>query len=188
MRPRDHHNRWMTSVNVPATTIAATLTPSWTADPQASSQTPYAAATATCAAAGMVVTEMSTPTSAPDFDDVSESIPATPARKPTIHDVASGCQMKSSARSVSRSARLDRSHQSMSQVSSTVPTIPTGKPTTSASADLAASGARHCTSATQSAASGPNSGPTTIAPTMRIGWSRRTPMPAIIVAMIMNAR
>ncbi len=44
-----------------------------------------------------------------------------------------------------------------------------GKPTASAVNERIASAPRRCTSATQKPASGPNSGPTTIAPTIRIG-------------------
>ena len=47
------------------------------------------------AAAGIVVTETSTPISAPDFAEVSESTPATPARKATMNENASGFEMKS---------------------------------------------------------------------------------------------
>ena len=50
--------------------------------------------------------------------------------------------------------------------------IASGKPTASASAERAASCAGAATSATQKPAIGPNSGPTTIAPTIRIGESR----------------
>ena len=46
------------------------------------------------AAAGIVVTEMSTPISAPDFAVDSDSIPATPARSATTTESASGCAMK----------------------------------------------------------------------------------------------
>ena len=45
---------------------------------------PSAAATPMFAAAGIVVTEISTPTSAPDLAVVSESTPAMPARKATM--------------------------------------------------------------------------------------------------------
>ena len=41
---------------------------------------------------------------------------------------------------------------------------------------------------THSATSGPNSGPTTIAPTIKIGWSTRTPMLAINMATTMKVR
>jgi len=41
---------------------------------------------------------------------------------------------------------------------------------------------------TAMAASGPKSGPTTMAPTMRIGWSLTTPTAAIIVATAMKTR
>ena len=40
----------------------------------------------------------------------------------------------------------------------------------------------------QNAASGPNSGPTTIEPTIRIGGSSSTPMLAMTIATIMNMR
>ena len=60
------------------------------------------------------------------------------------------------------------------------PAMPTGKPTTSASSDRRASAGRRCTIATHSPASGPNSGPTTIAPTTRIGWSSSRPNAAIM--------
>ena len=46
-------------------------------------------ATAALAAAGTVVTEISTPTRAPDFAEVSDSVPATPARNATMNDSAS---------------------------------------------------------------------------------------------------
>ena len=42
------------------------------------------------AAAGIVVTEMSTPIRAPDFADVSESMPAVPATKATKKEKKSG--------------------------------------------------------------------------------------------------
>ena len=64
----------------------------------------------------------------------------------------------------------------------------TGNPTASAISDRFARSRRCWTIATLIAASGPNSGPTTIAPMMRIGESCMTPTEAISVAMIMNAR
>ena len=53
---------------------------SWAIAPRQSAQLPRAAATPMLAAAGIVVTEISTPTSAPDLAEVSESIPAAPAK------------------------------------------------------------------------------------------------------------
>jgi hypothetical protein len=46
------------------------------------------------AAAGIVVTEIKTPTKAPDLAEVSACTRVMPARKPTIHEGASGFQMK----------------------------------------------------------------------------------------------
>ena len=63
-----------------------------------------------------------------------------------------------------------------------------GKPTAKATSERRASESRRCTSATQSPASGPNSGPTTIAPMIRITESVMIPTPAISVARTMNAR
>ena len=57
------------------------------------------------AAAGTVVTEMNTPTSAPLFAEVSERTPATPARTATTSDQRSGAVMKPvSGRSASSSS------------------------------------------------------------------------------------
>ena len=47
------------------------------------------------AAAGIVVTEISTPISAPDFAEVSDSTPAMPARKATRNEKKSGLVMNS---------------------------------------------------------------------------------------------
>ena len=47
------------------------------------------------AAAGIVVTEIRTPISAPDFAEVSESTPATPARNATKNEKKSGSVMNS---------------------------------------------------------------------------------------------
>ena len=68
-----------------------------------------------------------------------------------------------------------------------VAAIATGKPTTSAASDRLARAGRRWTSATQ-AASGPNSGPTIIAPMIRMIESVTMPTAAIIVARIMKAR
>ena len=59
-----------------------------------------------------------------------------------------------------------------------VTTMASGKPTTRATSDGGTTSRRCSTAATHSAAIGPNSGPTTIAPTMRIGLSSSTPTAA----------
>ena len=63
-----------------------------------------------------------------------------------------------------------------------------GKPTARATPDLTARSRRRWTSATQKPAIGPNSGPTTIAPTMRISESRKMPTAASIAARTMKSR
>ena len=45
------------------------------------------------AAAGIVVTEISTPISAPDLAEVSESMPAAPAKQATMKEKSSGLEM-----------------------------------------------------------------------------------------------
>ena len=57
--------------------------------------------------------------------------------------------------------------------------MPTGNPTASARSERRATSRRRCTIATDSPASGPYSGPTIIAPTIRIGESRKMPTAAI---------
>ena len=64
----------------------------------------------------------------------------------------------------------------------------TGKPTASATNERQARCWRRCTSATQKPAIGPNSGPTTIAPTIRIGEFRKMPTAPISAASAMNIR
>ena len=66
--------------------------------------------------------------------------------------------------------------------------MPIGKPTASARSERRASLPCRFTSATDRPASGPNSGPTTMAPTIRIGWSRTIPTTAICIAAIMKRR
>ena len=66
--------------------------------------------------------------------------------------------------------------------------IPTGKPIASARSERCATSGRRWTSATQRPAIGPNSGPTIIAPTIRIGESRKIPTAAIMQASAMKAR
>ena len=66
--------------------------------------------------------------------------------------------------------------------------IASEKPAASATSERAARWRRRCTKATQKPAIGPNSGPTTIAPTIRIGELRKIPTAAIRPASTMNNR
>ncbi len=61
--------------------------------PTHSCQSPSAAATPMFAAAGIVVTEISTPINAPDFVEVSERTPTVPARHATMKLHWSGLEM-----------------------------------------------------------------------------------------------
>ena len=76
------------------------LTASCAADFAATSQSPRIAATTANPAAGTVVTEMNTPTSAADFDDTSDSIPAAPASSATTNDIGPTWKMKSTSADV----------------------------------------------------------------------------------------
>src|SRR5690242_2375470 len=74
------------NTTTPATTIPTRLTASCAADWPATAQSPTVAATTANPAAGTVVTEMNTPTSAADFADTSDSMPAAPAKRATTND------------------------------------------------------------------------------------------------------
>lgn len=74
------------------------------------------------------------------------------------------------------------------RVSRKASVIPSGNPTSSAVSERFARSARFWTAATLRPAIGPNSGPTTIAPMIRISWSVSMPTAAIIIASTMKAR
>ena len=95
-------------MTTPATTIETRLMASWAIAPRQSAQLPRAAATPMLAAAGIVVTEISTPISAPDLAEVRESIPAAPAKTATMTEKASGLAMNwVSGLSMLRKSRVD---------------------------------------------------------------------------------
>lgn len=83
---------------------------------------------------------------------------------------------------------LNSPRRSITHENPTVSTIATAKPTNSAFSERRAGPTRRWTAATQSPASGPNSGPTAIAPTIRIALSSTAPHAASMVATDMNAR
>ena len=66
--------------------------------------------------------------------------------------------------------------------------MPIGKPTARAASERRPTPRRRSTRATQRPASGPNSGPTTIAPTIRIGEPVKMPTEAIRQASVMKTR
>ncbi len=76
----------------------------------------------------------------------------------------------------------------MSRLKPTVTAIATAKPTSRAISERRARRGPRRTIAVQMPARGPNSGPTAMAPTIRIALSRTTPQAAIIVASVMKAR
>ena len=109
------------------------------------------------AAAGIVVTEIRTPISAPDLAEVSDSIPAIPAKKATMKEKPSGWEMNSGQRAVERGQGVRRSGRCdlAIRVKRKAAVIPTGKPTASAVSERRASSRRRWTTATQRPASGP---------------------------------
>ena len=131
---------------------------------------------------------MSTPINAPDFAEVRESIPAIPATKATKKEKKSGLAMKSvSGWLLGSKSSGDTPRARNASTERSVISTPAGNPTARAASERRAKSGRRSTRATDSPASGPNSGPTTIAPTIRIGWSRRMPTAAICMARIMKA-
>ena len=141
------------------------------------------------AAAGIVVTEISTPMSAPDFAVDSDSIPAIPAQRATNTVNTSGLAMM---RASSWSSWLKLAGASpvalKSAVAASAAAMASGKPTASARPERSASPARRWIAATQTPAIGPNSGPTTIAPTTSTELSSRIAAAASSVASTMKAR
>src|SRR5690348_7000164 len=93
----DQKNLWTSSVVVPAITMPVMLTASWATEPVTSSHRPSPTATAAYPAAGTVVTEMKTPTSADDLPAVTDRTPAAPASSATMNDHLSGLTMNSTS-------------------------------------------------------------------------------------------
>ena len=139
--------------------------------------------------AGTVVTEMNTPTSGPDLEVVSASTPATPASSAIRNDQMSGWTMKSVCGPVAASALVARP-----TARATEPQRRRRRPRRWRSRRRAWCSARGRiegrgrASARQIAATGENSGPTTMAPMMRMGWSSSRPAPAISVARVRKLR
>lgn len=125
------------SVRQPATTTPPRLSASCHTDSAASCQAVQETASAALAAAGTVVTEIATPTSAPDLAEVSESVPATPARKATTKESAVGCQMNLVAgRGPANCSRLKSPSRSISALKPPVASTATGNPTSRAVSDF----------------------------------------------------
>src|SRR4051794_88689 len=156
--------------------MPARLTASWPLEPANVCQLPNAAAMPMLAAAGIVVTEIHPPISAPDLVVLRLSMPAAPAHTATMKAKTSGLEMALASwwLSTSKSSGM-RFAASKIRVASTVAAIASGKPIASAAAERLAGAGRSWTSATQRRATGP----TTIAPTTRISLSRKIPIAAM---------
>ena len=134
-----------------------------------------------------MVTEIRTPTRAPDLAEVSERIPATPAKTAMITENSFGREMNwvngwfpAVGSPGPMLIRLVKSANRKAAV------IAAGNPTRSALAERIATSLRLAISATQKPAIGPNSGPTTIAPMIRIVESRMIPHAAISPAITIS--
>ncbi len=111
------------------------------------SQSPTVAATTANPAAGTVVTEMKTPTSAADFADTSDSMPAAPANNATTNDSGPTWKMKSTSDSSRVLSTVIQPTASPASTPSAVTSIATGKPTSRAAAARRARYIRRRTSA-----------------------------------------
>ncbi len=145
------------------------LSSSWYSDPRASGQLAKAQETPMSAAAGIVVTEMNTPSRALVLDWVSETIPTTPARTATTTEKKFGVLIRLDTGLRPRSnpsgwSPRPRTSSANSRVISTA----SRKPHSSASSPSRTlpRSCRSMPSATLVMA--PYSGPTTIAATIRI--------------------
>jgi hypothetical protein len=122
----------MESVSVPASRMPTRLTASWPVEPAKVSQSPSAAAIPMLAAAGIVVTLIRTPISAPDLAVLRLSMPAAPAHTATMNANVSGLEMiwlrPWSPLSKSSGMRSAASKASVAAIAS-------GNPTSSAVAD-----------------------------------------------------
>ena len=137
----------------------------------------------------MVVTETRTPISVPLRPSVSDSMPTTPAATATTAARASGSAMNAvSSRSEIRYAAGAIWVRRKAAVATTEAPAATASPIPSVRRAAPPSAERRRTMATHRAASGPYSGPTTMAPTIRIGESSRMPTAAIMAATAMNTR
>jgi hypothetical protein len=131
---------------------------------------------------------MKTPTSALERPAVSDRTPAAPASSATTNDHRSGVQMKPVSGRGSDTSELSIQPTAAASSASTIVTaIATAKPATSSRIASRSRRGRQSAIPTQAAATGPNSGPTTIAPTTRIAESRTTAIAAIVVARQRNA-
>ena len=140
-------------------------------------------------AAGIVVTEIRTPISAPDLAFVSERIPATPATKATKNEKKSGLEMKSvsswSRRHEVVRARpdpLEHQRRETGKHDAGRESRRRGRRTSAGRGPSAAGRAPRT-----ARRAGRTPGPTTMAPTIRIGWSSRMPTAPICMASTMNA-
>ena len=83
------------STSTPAAVMPIMFTASCPAEARATSQSRVVAATTDIPAAGTVVTEMKTPTSAAYFEVTSDSMPAAPASSATTNENGPTWKMKS---------------------------------------------------------------------------------------------
>jgi hypothetical protein len=141
------------------------------------------------AAAGMVVMEMNTPISAPALDSVSETTPASPATTATTTENRLGELIRSETGRTPRryscgvrpDQRMHRANSRVTAIASTNPASSTSRPVRTALPSL-----RSRPSAT--AAIALYSGPTTMAPTIRIWEFVRMPQAPISPAKTSRAK
>ena len=186
---RCHNAFCSASVAVAATRMPATLMPSWVAARTNSSPPPSAIDSPMSAAAGTVVTEMNTPTSAPLFAEVSDRTPAIPAKTATTSDQRSGSVMNPvSGRSASSSEGSNQPSSRPASTARAVIAIAIAKPTHQGDRGAAGDGGTPVHDGDGQRGEGANSGPSTIAPMVRIAESLMIATAARSVAMVRKAR
>ena len=170
----------------PTTVSRTTFSSSCSSEPQASLQLAYATDTPTEAAAGMVVTEMKTPMRALARDSVRDITPTSPARMATMTENTFGVLMRSAtgltpcrywagrvARCLDRQPEQERHHDRRDE-----PPQQGEQPVPRQRAVADAEAERYV------AMIALYSGPTTMAPTMRIWELVRMPTAPISPAMV----
>lgn len=154
---------------MPTTISTRMFTTSWMAEPRTSDQLVNAVETAMSAAAGIVVTEMNTPSRALLRASVSDTIPTIPARVATATEKKFGVLMRLETGRNPRSKASDCSPKPrMTRAKRNVTTMVRRKPVPRAASPprTMSRWPRSIPSATLTMA--PYSGPTTIAATIRI--------------------
>lgn len=163
------------------------LSSSWNRDPKASSQLANAHETPMSAAAGMVVTEMKTPSSALVRASVSETMPTIPASTATTAEKKLGVLIRFDTGLIPSSKACDwRPKPRTSRPNRKVAATTSAKPTSSAARPSRTGERERWSMPRATLVTAPYSGPTTMAATMRICELVMMPTAPMTPAMTMK--